>query len=187
MKIDYLKINSRFKNLDNIRVDFDQKHLMTVIVGWNGAGKSNVVEAIMAIFRNLDLGEAPLFAYEIQYQLSDKAAPTSTSGMWVKIEANPSWGNTPSKQYRINFAKGDAHGLLSNEKWQPLPLRRVVRDKEGRSEFLPRYLFAYYSGPSDRLEDYFKKHRKDFYRRLLRNELSLLRRDTSALLCQTYS
>jgi predicted ATP-binding protein involved in virulence len=40
MKIDYLKINSRFKNLDKVKIDFGEKELMTVVVGWNGAGKS---------------------------------------------------------------------------------------------------------------------------------------------------
>ena len=71
MKIDYLKINSRFKNLDHIEVNFDENHLMTVVVGWNGAGKSNVLEALVAIFRDLDLGESPRFAYEIKYILGD--------------------------------------------------------------------------------------------------------------------
>ena len=58
MKVDKLYIRSRFKNLNNVRVDFDEEHLMTVIVGRNGSGKSNVIESLVAIFRNLDLGEA---------------------------------------------------------------------------------------------------------------------------------
>lgn len=59
MKVDKLHIRSRFKNLENVEVDFDEDHLMTVVVGRNGSGKSNVLEALVAIFRNLDLGEAP--------------------------------------------------------------------------------------------------------------------------------
>jgi hypothetical protein len=63
--------------------------------------------------------------------------------------------------------------MFGQDVWTSAPLARVARDKQGRSDYLPRYLFAYYSGPSDRLESYFRKHRTDFYRRLLRNELQL--------------
>ena len=55
MKVDKLYIRSRFKNLEDVQIDFDEEHLMTVIVGRNGAGKSNVLEALVVIFRNLDL------------------------------------------------------------------------------------------------------------------------------------
>lgn len=69
MKTDYLVVRSRFKNIENVRIDFDEDNLMTVVVGRNGSGKSNVLEALVAIFRNLDLGEAPPFSYEIRYKL----------------------------------------------------------------------------------------------------------------------
>lgn len=51
-----------------------------------------------------------------------------------------------------------------------IPFSKVKRDKEGKAPYLPNYVFAYYSGPSDRLEDYFKKHRINFYRRLIKKE-----------------
>lgn len=170
MKIDYLKVISRFKNLENVCVDFDEDHLMTVVVGWNGAGKSNVLEALVSIFRNLDIGESPDFAYEIVYKLSqtDKV----DADKWVKVIAKPEGGETPAKQYQIQFSNGNKN-LLGENDWKTVALSKVIRDKDGRSDYLPRYLFAYYSGPSDRLENYFKKHRTDFYRRLLKDELSL--------------
>jgi predicted ATP-binding protein involved in virulence len=172
MKIDYLKINSRFKNLDKITINLDEQQLMTVIVGWNGAGKSNVLEALVAIFRDLDLGESPRFAYEIKYQLENSSLSTDIP-LWVKVEADPSWGKTPSKQYKIQFTTTAQQNLLGEITWENTTINKVKRDTQGRSDYLPRYLFAYYSGPSDRLEEYFKKHRTDFYTRLLRNQLRL--------------
>lgn len=172
MKIDYLKIKSRFKNLDNVEVNFDENHLMTVIVGWNGAGKSNVLEALVAIFRNLDLGESPPFAYEIKYRLGSTEGESTGTSRWIKINADPTWGDTPAKQHQIYHQAGQL-SLFDAGTGDTIPLSRVVRDKHGRSDYLPRYLFAYYSGPSDRLESYFRKHRTDFYRRLLRSELTL--------------
>ncbi|MGC1375688.1 MAG: AAA family ATPase, partial [Anaerolineales bacterium] len=169
MKIDYLQINSRFKNLDQVRINFDEDRLATVVVGWNGAGKSNVLEALVSIFRNLDLGESPKFAYEIKYKLGDGESET-----WVKVDADPARGDSAAKQYRITAAKGGEKDLFGEKNGQPIPLSKVARNKkDGQAPYLPRHLFAYYSGPSDSLETYFKRHRTDFYRRLLRNELHL--------------
>ncbi len=168
MKIDYLKINSRFKNLDQITIDFDDQHLMTVIVGWNGAGKSNILEALVVIFRDLDLGESPRFAYEIKYRLGD-----TSKQKWIKVTADPTWGDTPSKQYQIEYSLDHQENLFDELTWKNIALSKVIRDREGRSNYLPRYLFAYYSGPSERMEEYFKKHRTNFYNRLLKNQLQL--------------
>lgn len=102
MKVDKLHIRSRFKNLENVQVDFDENHLMTVVVGRNGSGKSNVLEALVAIFRNLDLGEAPPFSYELIYRLGERHKPNHPSERWleVTIDGDPSRG-TLAKQYEV--------------------------------------------------------------------------------------
>ncbi|MGY0562649.1 MAG: AAA family ATPase [Paraglaciecola chathamensis] len=179
MKVDKLHIRSRFKNLENVKVDFDEDHLMTVIVGRNGSGKSNVLEALVSIFRNLDLGEAPPFSYVLNYQLGEPHKPNQPSERWLEItiDADPARG-TLAKQYEVHVRD------LLNEATpkdmfdeQPsgivAPISKVKRDKAGKAPYLPNYVFAYYSGPSDRLENHFKKHRTDFYRRLLKDELDL--------------
>ena len=91
----------------------------------------------------------------------------------LKVTASPEWGETASKQYKVEFCRNRDKNLFGEENWQNVSLSRVTRDKNGVSDYLPRYLFAYYSGPSDRLESDFKKHRTDFYRRLLNYELKL--------------
>lgn len=166
MKVDKLTIRSRFKNLENVKVDFDEDHLMTVVVGRNGSGKSNVLEALVAIFRNLDLGEEPPFSYELDFQLGEKG--------WVKwydvkVDADPSRG-TLSKQYQILVKnKHDTKGVF-----EPVSISAVKRDKKTKlAEYLPNFMFAYYSGPSDRLEKYFRRHRDIYYRELIGDELDL--------------
>ncbi|WP_077529608.1 ATP-binding protein [Vreelandella utahensis] len=170
MKVDKLHVRSCFKNLENVIVYFDEDHLMTVVVGRNGSGKSNVLEALVAIFRNLDLGEPPPFSYELVYRLGAPHKPNQPSDRWleVAIDADPSRG-TPAKQYEVKVSD-----LLSEKPAGKLvPFSKVKRDKEGNAPYLPNYVFAYYSGPSDRLEEHFKKHRTDFYRRLLEDKLDL--------------
>lgn len=166
MKIDYLWIHSPFKNLEGVLVDFDERELMTVIVGRNGSGKSNVVEALVSIFRNLDLGESPLFAYEICFKLGIGA-----DQRWIHINADPNRAGGRAKQYEVNCAKVGESNKVGQ--WEAVPASKVFRSKKGGSDFLPKYLFSYYSGPSDRLERYFKKHRTDFYRRLLHDQVDL--------------
>lgn len=162
MKIDYLVVRSRFKNLENVRIDFDENNLMTVVVGRNGSGKSNVLEALVAIFRNLDLGEPPPFSYEIRYKLD-----VGDKMRWITIDADPG-RSTASKQYAIKVSNS-ANGEVS----ESVTISKVKRKKDGSADYLPKYLFAYYSGPSDRLEKYFRKHRSDFYRKLLKSEVDL--------------
>lgn len=165
MKIDKLHIRSRFKNLEDVVVDFDEDNLMTVIVGRNGSGKSNVLEAIVSIFRNLDLGEAPLFSYLIRYRLE------STGGQWIEVDADPGRG-TVAKQYQVTIVEEQPadKAVTSSE---TIPFSKVKRSRTGKAPYLPNYIFAYYSGPSDRLEKYFRKHRTDFYRKLLNDKVDL--------------
>ncbi len=179
MKVDKLHIRSRFKNLENVKVDFDEDHLMTVVVGCNGSGKSNVLEALVAIFRNLDLGEAPPFSYKLIYRLGecDKINQPSERWLEITIDADPDRG-TLAKQYDVSMRNLLIDGIPKNMSEElhpgiPIPFSKVKRDKSGKAPYLPNYVFAYYSGPSDRLESHFKKHRTDFYRRLLEDKLDL--------------
>jgi energy-coupling factor transporter ATP-binding protein EcfA2 len=72
MKLKQLKIKSRFKNLNNIDIDFNGKEGITVLIGNNGSGKSNVLEAVSNIFACLYNGRlSPKFDYEINYKLGE--------------------------------------------------------------------------------------------------------------------
>lgn len=178
MKVDKLHIRSRFKNLENVIVDFDENNLMTVIVGRNGAGKSNVLEALVAIFRNLDLGEAPPFSYHLVYRLGQQPQRQDLTEHWLEItiDADPNRG-TLAKQYEVSAL--NLHEIQSSNSpnntptSKPVPFSKVKRDREGNAPYLPKYVFAYYSGPSDRLEKHFQKHRANFYKKLLENKVDL--------------
>lgn len=179
MKVDKLYIRSRFKNLENVKINFDESHLMTVVVGRNGSGKSNVLEALVAIFRNLDLGEAPPFSYKLTYRLGECHKYNQLSERWLEItiDADPDRG-TLAKQYEVrvrDLLSDDMSKDMFNKSSSSIdiPFSKVKRDRRGKAPYLPNYVFAYYSGPSDRLENYFKKHRTDFYRKLLEDKLDL--------------
>ena len=164
MKIDHLSIRSKFKNLSNFTIDFEKDNLMTVIVGRNGSGKSNILEALVTIFRNLDLGESPPFSYELKYRLGSADQERS-----IRVDADPERG-TLAQRYQIYVEHSSSCKPIVTEE---IPLSKIKRNKRGESYYLPNFLFAYYSGPSDRLENHFRKHRDNFYRKMLNSEIDL--------------
>ncbi|PHN84560.1 hypothetical protein CSB62_19170 [Vibrio splendidus] len=153
MKLDKLWI-SEFKNLKDIEIDFDQNELVTVVIGWNGAGKSNVIEALVIIFRDLDLYSSknkfsPEFSYRIEY---------ICRGNRVVVEATKT--DVKKEQYKV---------LVNKESNPAEIITTSVKDffdNEDR-EYLPTNVFGYYSGPSDRLATHFYEHQRKFRDQLL--------------------
>ena len=70
MRLDRLWVDG-LRNLRDFTIDFDERRLTTVVIGQNGAGKSNLIEAIATIFRDFDLGSAPRFQCELDYSIGN--------------------------------------------------------------------------------------------------------------------
>src|SRR5690606_24706895 len=82
MRIKRLWLSS-YKNLKNLDLRFTGNKLITLLVGQNGLGKSNLIEILGLIFRDLDLiyDEEELanwpyaprhFEYVLEYECHDK-------------------------------------------------------------------------------------------------------------------
>ena len=146
MRIDSLTIDD-FKNLKNFHIDIDETQLTSVFIGRNGAGKSNLLEAIVIIFRDLDLNvQTSEFSFEIRYKCSGH-------NIWVKSDK--------AKKNRLFEIDGKECTRAAFYKM--------------REQVLPAHVFAYYSGPSNRLEKHFAKHQKKFYDALLAGEEETMR------------
>lgn len=71
MRIHHLEIDS-FRNLRGFKMDFDSDSNIDVIIGKNGSGKSNLFEAVIAIFKYLTDDEFPLsFNFKIDYTINE--------------------------------------------------------------------------------------------------------------------
>ena len=145
MRLDKLRIG-KFKNLRDFSINFDEQAPTTVLVGRNGSGKSNLLEALTIIFRDLDLGVAPRFDYTLEYVCR---------GRKVRIDA---------------LTHGQVKATVDGKPTQSNQLGRLGGDR-----CLPNYVFGYYSGPSNRLEQHFEEHQERFYRDLLDGKDSALR------------
>lgn len=139
MKLDKLWIKG-FKNLKDFTIDFDEEQKTTVLIGHNGTGKSNLIEALVIIFRDLDLGRPPNFAYRLDYLCRNYR---------VQIEADPD--GSPRYLFSVDGER----------------ITQTKFFKDPDRTYLPNNVFAYYSGPSGRLESYFDTHQRKFYRELL--------------------
>lgn len=70
MKISRLKI-SGYKNLKNLEMDFEKDVSLIALIGDNGSGKSNVLEAIAIIFSRLSMEEKIDFDFELEYCIDE--------------------------------------------------------------------------------------------------------------------
>jgi predicted ATPase len=134
MRLKSLNIRN-FKNLRDFRIDFTQESFFTVLVGRNGTGKSNILEALIIIFRDLDLGDPPTFAYQLEY---------ACRGSEISVDADPERSKEPQ--------------IMVDEKI----LSAKDFSRKGGGNYLPKFVFGYYSGPSNRMESHFEKHQHQF-------------------------
>lgn len=166
MRIDWLWVDE-YKNLRDLTIDFSKDHLITVLIGRNGTGKSNVLEALTEIFRDLLMGadrhgkkNVPSIKYRIAYEIHDR---------WVYIDADPE----RKEAYQAKTVSKDKHP-------ESYPVAASFDDVEGASisrtklvgedsEHLPRFLFGYYSGESDRMKEVFRAYLKNYDDKLIKN------------------
>ena len=88
-KILNLSINN-FKNLKNINIDFANIDKLLIIIGNNASGKSNIIEAISAIFKEVYTKKIsnPDFQYLIEYSISGNNISISRNGNNIAYAKN---------------------------------------------------------------------------------------------------
>ena len=134
----------RFKNLKDVTIDFDQDHWITVVIGWNGTGKSNVLEALALIFRELMWRRPPRieFAFKLSYRIGE-----GDQQRHVEIDHDPD-RKSPFEIFVTTHVQDTLRVGPTREKSS---LRVFLSD----SANLPSHLFSYYSGESTRMYDVF--------------------------------
>jgi predicted ATPase len=105
------------------------------LIGQNGTGKSNLIEALISIFRDVDLDREAAFDYTLEY---------SIRGREVRLEADTAKQKRP---FVWVDGKAESQGYL-------------LRNRE----LLPSHIFAYYSGRNERMETLFEEHQRRFNR-----------------------
>ncbi|MDM1679854.1 AAA family ATPase [Myroides odoratimimus] len=156
MKIKKLIIRD-YKNVSNEILEFDTD-LTTLIIGQNGLGKSNLLEAITIIFvalsnvdehLNLSNLDGRYLSFEIDYLLKGKSI-------------NIKYGLDNTYQIKIDdhiFKLKDKNGNYNSK----------IIDKINK-DLLPDYFVTYYSGQNKRLENILKKFEDNYINGLKQNK-----------------
>ncbi|MES2922105.1 MAG: AAA family ATPase [Verrucomicrobiota bacterium] len=165
MKLERLKIQN-FRNLRDFEITFtgsatdadgtERVFKSHAVIGQNGSGKSNMIEAIVTIFRDLDLNQPASLDYELDYEVR---------GIRIQIRANA--GVAPN--VTIDGELEDAWVLSDTHHPEKMDTRDPERPKPLRGSarrYLPSHVFTYYSGKNERLEALFQQHQKNFIDRL---------------------
>ena len=173
MRVDKLYLPD-YRNLQEFLIDFDETSPRTVLIGRNGVGKTNILEALTSIFRQLDLRIKPDFAYKINY---------SCNGFCIEVAAIRGSGlanGAPgllSMVYKVvqQFAAGDNESsLISGAELAEMSETAFYR-MNGEVRLLPKHVFGYYSGTSRRLRDLFVEHTENYRDELIRGEEGTIR------------
>lgn len=142
MRIDSVYIKA-YKNLKEFSIDLDENEMKTVLLGQNATGKSNFIEALILIFKYLDLStdvkrDAPEFDYTIAYRIGKN-----------NIEVN---------------CKNKNYTIFVNKQKQTL---KYFFSLTGKTNYQPKYVFTYYSGLSNKLKELFWDHQNNFYVKII--------------------
>jgi predicted ATPase len=171
MRLDYLKID-RFKNLNDFAVSFDESshEPVTVLLGRNGSGKSNLFEALIIIFRDLIKGKTSAdFGYDLRYTLRGGTVAVRVCNPPMVTDDV----NAASAKRSFAGKEGESINTFSFVAIENGEEHRVAR-KDIRN-YLPRYVVTYYSGVSNRMEHHFFAPQLEFRNELLEGNVIPLR------------
>ncbi|MDX2280334.1 MAG: AAA family ATPase [Saprospiraceae bacterium] len=152
MRIDKVHIKTRFKNLEDFQIDIDENAWETVLLGLNATGKSNFLESLVIIFRDLDL------------VYSHNRKVKQPFDYYIKYECR-------SNAIEINFEKGK-YAFVVNGKSETTTVTKNIE------HYLPKHVFIYYSGISDRLADLYIPHQKIYYEEIIKAGAKIAQFDT---------
>lgn len=125
---------THLRSSESAPADVQPKQIRShALIGQNGTGKSNLIEALITIFRDIDLDREAAFDYTLEYSIRDYV---------VHIEADTAKQKRP---YVWVDGKAESQGYLLKNR-----------------ELLPAHIFAYYSGRNERIEVLFQEHQRRF-------------------------
>lgn len=145
MRINKVEI-TKYKNLKGFKIDFEKSYYVSVLLGKNGTGKSNLLEFLTIVFKALDLADSPS-KFKDFYLNVIKQNGEKDSDFILDYTIN---GN----KIRILFTDND------------LKIRDLVRSsnisftdfKNKKDVLFPSHVVGYYSGKNNRFEHLFESH-----------------------------
>lgn len=153
MRITKLSIK-KYKNLENFEWKLNPDYPVAVIVGKNGSGKTNLLEAIITIFQDLQF-------YENEQKSGDEFTDDFPTDFDFDLEYEYGYDND---LIRISNVSKKMQIWVNSE---PLSLDRfdtLRQEASPKNEILPSNVFVYYAGTSKRLSNAVNKSILEYVR-----------------------
>jgi AAA15 family ATPase/GTPase len=140
-----------YKNLIQTSIDVQSTDIPLAIIGNNGTGKSNLIEALLHIFLGLYFDKPPDFNFHLEYTAHNKNVSIKS-----QLDKN---------SYTVQVDSNKINRSL---------FKKRIREIEQMPPF-PALVFCYYSGTCERTKNLVKKYNRSYQSRL-KNETQDLER-----------
>lgn len=141
MKLKRLQIDG-YKNLRSCDIEFTQSPLINAVIGSNGSGKSNLIEAIIQILIGCYFEKAPQFQFRLEFEAQNRLVVLQREGRRASVMVDG------ERMHLGHFAK---------------------RLRDGPAQvFYPELTLIYYSGECQRVQQLVARYRRHF-QKLTRN------------------
>jgi ABC-type lipoprotein export system ATPase subunit len=133
-----------YKNVRNCEIEFSQEQWIHAVIGSNGSGKSNLIEAILEILIGCYLAKPPRFDFILEFEA----------------------------QNRIVTLQCESHHVSVAIDGDPISLKQLARRlREGDTQvFYPEATLVYYSGECKRVEGLIGRYRMHFQKLTIKPE-----------------
>ncbi len=137
MKLLRLKV-SDYKNLRDCEIDFAQPFLLNAVIGTNGSGKSNLIEAILHILIGFYFKKSPPFDFRFEFEAQERRVMLEGQDRVLSVRVD---GESKSVEYFADRLRGGSGQV-----------------------YYPELTFVYYSGECQRVRRLLKRYERDFQR-----------------------
>lgn len=148
MKFMRLQIDG-YKNIRSCDIEFGQSPLINAVIGSNGSGKSNLIEAIIQILIGCYFEKAPHFEFRLEFETQNRNIILQREGR------------------RASVTVDGARMALDH-------LAKRLRDGPAQV-FYPELTLVYYSGECQRIQNLVARYRKHFQKLTLNPETDRFR------------
>ena len=135
MKLVSLWVNNH-KNLRNCTIEFDQPSLLNAVIGRNGSGKSNLIEAILHILIGVYFKKSPPFDFRFQFEAQERHVTLEGENRRLFVQVD---GESKSLDYFAERRRGGPAQV-----------------------YYPELTFVYYSGECQRVRRLIKRYERHF-------------------------
>lgn len=135
MKLKHLQIEG-YKNVRSCSIEFTESPLINAVIGSNGSGKSNLIEAVIQILIGCYFEKAPRFDFRLEFEAQNRMVVLQREGRRTSVR-------------------------VDGERMPLYHFARRLRDGPAQV-FYPELTLVYYSGECPRVQQLVARYRRHF-------------------------